>query len=165
MALKKCKECGKEISNKAKECPNCGKPQGPKQYSIGKLILFILFAGFIYKMISSDINEMSSTVKSNKTPTQIAMSNTRLDYTWNKVGFDNIMEADFTISNNSKYLIKDIEITCTHFAKSGTKIDSNERIIYDVVPAKGKKTFSKFNMGFIHSQAEKTNCVITDLNI
>ena len=26
MALEKCKECGKEISSKAKECPNCGAP-------------------------------------------------------------------------------------------------------------------------------------------
>ena len=26
MALIKCKECGKEISSKAKSCPNCGYP-------------------------------------------------------------------------------------------------------------------------------------------
>jgi hypothetical protein len=27
MSLKKCKECGKEISTAASKCPNCGKPQ------------------------------------------------------------------------------------------------------------------------------------------
>ena len=26
MALIKCSECGKEISDKAKSCPNCGSP-------------------------------------------------------------------------------------------------------------------------------------------
>lgn len=26
MALIKCPECGKEISDKAKSCPNCGNP-------------------------------------------------------------------------------------------------------------------------------------------
>jgi RNA polymerase subunit RPABC4/transcription elongation factor Spt4 len=26
MALKKCKECGTEISSEAKTCPKCGKP-------------------------------------------------------------------------------------------------------------------------------------------
>ena len=26
MALIKCRECGKEISDKAKSCPNCGSP-------------------------------------------------------------------------------------------------------------------------------------------
>lgn len=30
MAMKKCKECGKEISKDAKVCPNCGKKQGSK---------------------------------------------------------------------------------------------------------------------------------------
>lgn len=33
MALIKCKECGNEISNKAKECPSCGAPL-PKKTSI-----------------------------------------------------------------------------------------------------------------------------------
>lgn len=28
MALIKCKECGKEISSKAKTCPNCGVARG-----------------------------------------------------------------------------------------------------------------------------------------
>ncbi len=27
MAIKTCKECGKEISSSAKKCPNCGKDQ------------------------------------------------------------------------------------------------------------------------------------------
>ena len=40
MAMKKCKECGEEISSSAKVCPKCGKKQG----GIGKviLILFVL---------------------------------------------------------------------------------------------------------------------------
>jgi len=47
MALIKCKECGKEISDKAEGCPHCGAPQTkkPTQYGCGTfiLILFILF--------------------------------------------------------------------------------------------------------------------------
>ncbi len=47
MALKKCSECGKEISTEAKDCPHCGKPQRKKTrwgllISIG-LILLVLF--------------------------------------------------------------------------------------------------------------------------
>ena len=30
MALIKCNECGKEISDKAKVCPNCGNPISTK---------------------------------------------------------------------------------------------------------------------------------------
>ena len=36
MALIKCEECGKEISDKAKSCPNCGCPIS----DIGKLIIY-----------------------------------------------------------------------------------------------------------------------------
>ena len=48
MALKKCKECGKEVSSKAKNCPNCGAPI-KKHISTGSgcliIILFVLFIG------------------------------------------------------------------------------------------------------------------------
>lgn len=43
MALKKCKECGKEISSDAKVCPNCGKKQPNIRRNIGCLILFAIF--------------------------------------------------------------------------------------------------------------------------
>ena len=33
MALIKCKECGKEISDKAKSCPNCGNPINDDTYT------------------------------------------------------------------------------------------------------------------------------------
>ncbi len=75
------------------------------------------------------------------------------------------MEANFTVENQSQYNIKDIEIKCTYFGKSGTAIDSNRRTIYDVVKAKSKKKFNKFNMGFIHTQANSSSCEITDLKI
>lgn len=38
MALKPCKECGKEISDSAKTCPNCGVAD-PGDYGTGKLIV------------------------------------------------------------------------------------------------------------------------------
>jgi hypothetical protein len=75
------------------------------------------------------------------------------------------MVADFTVENNSSYNIKDLEITCHHFAKSGTQIDSNTRTIYDVVKAHSTKKFMKFNMGFIHSQAAQSSCAVKDLSI
>ena len=49
MALIKCFECGKEVSNKAHKCPHCGviinTPKAPKRSFLGKLIkcAFIIF--------------------------------------------------------------------------------------------------------------------------
>ncbi|MCU1717940.1 hypothetical protein NTD81_12510 [Pseudomonas sp. 5P_3.1_Bac2] len=63
MALKNCKECKSLVSKKADKCPTCGAPQGPKHYSLGKLIALVLFGFFIYSLINND----SSTNRASKT--------------------------------------------------------------------------------------------------
>jgi hypothetical protein len=98
-------------------------------------------------------------------PKAVALRDIKLDFKWAKSGFGSVMEADFTISNPTPYRVKDLEIECTHTAPSGTKIDSNTRTIYEVVEPKSKKVVKNFNMGFIHSQASKSSCGITDLTI
>ena len=161
--LIKCKSCGEDISKNAKVCPKCGEPT-PKKTSLVTWLVLILFIVFI-----ANYNN-DSTSSSNKprtlTPKEQARKLVSIEkYNWSTGGFGNILEADLTIKNDSKYTIKDIEITCNHYAKSGTKIDSNTRTIYDIVKSKSKKTFYKFNMGFIHSQAEKSGCVVSDFKI
>jgi hypothetical protein len=85
-------------------------------------------------------------------------------WSWRKESFG-VMEADFVITNGSSYDIKDIKIRCDHYAKSGTRIDSNTRTIYDVIKAGETKEFTKFNMGFIHSQAASSSASIQDFAI
>ena len=86
-----------------------------------------------------------------------------LGFTWEKGGFDDIMFADFTLRNIASYAVKDVEITCNFFAPSGTKIDSNTRTIYELVPANSTKKVKHFDMGFIHSQAKGASCRVTNL--
>jgi hypothetical protein len=67
MALIKCTECGKDISNKAKTCPNCGAPLGKvkkKGNCLTKVLgVFIFFVGLIFaigalsNMVSSESSE------------------------------------------------------------------------------------------------------------
>ena len=164
MAMIICKGCGKEISSNAKVCPECGEP-APKKTSMITWLVLILF---IFIFINS-LNLSSTSSHSEKTEDNIKKRAINLveivDYERVNSGLDNILEMNFTIKNNYKLKIKDIEITCTHYAKSGTKIDNNKRIIYDVIDAGSQKTFSKFNMGLIHTQADETKCKITDLEI
>ncbi len=87
------------------------------------------------------------------------------NFTWTKGGFDSVMMATFTFNNKNAFDIKDVEVLCRHTAPSGTAIDSNTRTIYDVVKAGSKKTIRDFNMGFIHSQVAKSNCVVDDFAI
>jgi len=98
-----------------------------------------------------------------ESPKSAALRQVKIDFSWGTGGFGSVMEANFKITNPSEYAIKDLEVTCTHFASSGTKIDSNTRTIYEIVPARGTKKVNDFNMGFIHSQAKQSSCEVTDL--
>ena len=129
MALKICKECHKDVSTKAKICPSCGSPI-PQNIGLGTIIVLLLVSYIIYATISAE-NKLSSPKV--KTPKEIALEQVKLDYKWNIAGFGNVMEADFNITNDGDRDVKDIEITCTHFAKSNTKIDSNTRTIYEII--------------------------------
>ena len=53
MAMKKCKECGEEISSSAKTCPKCGKKQG----GISKIILVLIILVVIIAAASSGGND------------------------------------------------------------------------------------------------------------
>lgn len=69
MALKKCKECGKEISSKAFSCPNCGHNNLFISFLICGFLLFGLFILFVYlkndpkQEDSADINYSQTNVK------------------------------------------------------------------------------------------------------
>jgi RNA polymerase subunit RPABC4/transcription elongation factor Spt4 len=164
LALRPCKECSKEISSDAKVCPHCGKKVASSGFGCGSVILVLIIIG----VVSSALHHTDTGVSNPQPivdPKAVALSQVSLDYTWSKGGFGNVMEATFTVKNNSAYNIKDFEITCRHFAKSGTEIDSNKRTIFDVVKAHSTRKFPNFNMGFIHSQAEQSSCKITELSI
>ncbi len=53
MALIKCKECGNEISKKAKECPSCGAPLKRGNIGCGGAILIIIILFIIIGIFSS----------------------------------------------------------------------------------------------------------------
>jgi hypothetical protein len=86
------------------------------------------------------------------------------DWKWQKSEVSTFT-ADFTITNNSPFAIRDIEITCTHSGNSGTKIDSNTRTIYEVIPAGATGQFNKVEMGFIHPQATSSRASIENFEI
>ena len=169
MALIKCKECGKEVSTKAKSCPNCGA-KVKKNIGCLQSLFFIFLALFFIGYLGSKIDNSSSRPSSKSSyskpdPKTYVMPYLSLDFSWSTKGFDNIMSANFTIKNDSSRDIKDVKITCTHRSKSGTIIDSNTRTIYEIFDGHTKKTINDFNMGFIHSQANTSSCKIVDFVI
>lgn len=134
-----------------------------------KLVLILLGLGFVSYLTTPKYSSMQDRAKQ-AAVTHIdakaaAVSSMQLKFSWNKEGFGNVMIANFTIINNGSRDVKDIQITCTHYAPSGTEIDSNTRTIYQIVKAGKRKTIKNFNMGFINSQARSSACNITDLTL
>lgn len=93
MALKKCKDCQNEISTKAKNCPSCGAPQGPKQYNTGKLILGIIVVVVLYNKITGEAPATVQVPPATSTPP--AQS------TQPKPSFKTFSEADFVWDKNT----------------------------------------------------------------
>lgn len=77
-----------------------------------------------------------------------------------KEGFGNVLVVDITLRNDALSNLKDFQITCESKGHSGTVIDSNTRVLYEVVDARSTRTFRKVNMGLLHSQAASTHCTV-----
>jgi len=79
MALVKCPECGREVSDKAKACPGCGRPiakLGQKASRntgwlaiLGIFLLMVAF-GIITKSCGKDINTSASLLNHSSSPSQ-----------------------------------------------------------------------------------------------
>ncbi len=76
MALIKCKECGEQVSNKAKKCPKCGAPIKGKGGGCATVIVFFLVilglvvvASFVNTAIELNSNKVSN---SRSTKTKVA---------------------------------------------------------------------------------------------
>jgi hypothetical protein len=61
---------------------------------------------------------------------------------WRKGGFDSVAFGTFSVKNDNTVPVKDIEIACDFFGKSGTRINSGSATIFDTAPPKKDKSLS-----------------------
>jgi hypothetical protein len=109
------------------------------------------------KQIDARAEKQSLEQSQTKTPEKhVTIEN----FSWSKGGFDTVMIANFTIKNALPWTVKDVEIRCRHSAPSGTIIDQNTRTIFDKFPANQTKRLTNISMGYIHSQASRSNCEV-----
>ncbi|MGK8437271.1 hypothetical protein ACRS3X_07955 [Ectopseudomonas hydrolytica] len=160
-----CRSCRAAISKKAASCPHCGAV-AKKKTSVLTWIFAVIAGLWLIGYISNLSSVPTTTSAGSASPLQAAQAATTLeDFSWSKSAGGSLMKADFTIRNGGNRAIKDIEIVCEHQGPSGTKIDSNTRTIYEIVPAGTTRTFTNFDMGFIHSQAVSSSCRIKKISI
>lgn len=167
MALINCKECGAQVSTQAKTCPSCGAKVKKPTSIVTWVILGVFGIGFIGALAGGgeggSTSGGSASTAPALSPKEQALKDLDFKFDWSKGGFDNIMMIDMKIKNNGTKDIKDFTVECEHSSNSGTKIDSNKRVVYEVIKAGETKKMKEFNMGFIHNQATSSSCGITDL--
>lgn len=190
--MKRCHSCKIQYLSSEAFCARCGTALGPmmfwQKYGLSLSLIggLLIVGGILWSIALSIPQEPRETSQSislaaspspvptrppyihyptpQEDPRTVAMRDVSLVLdSWTKGGFGSVMIANFTVKNPTKYAVKDISVTCTHSAASGTEIDSNTRTIYEMVKAKDQKRIREFNMGFIHSQAQRTRCQIDGL--
>lgn len=78
---------------------------------------------------------------------------------WHKaVGGNIAVISALTIENKGKHSRRDLVLVCDFKGASGTIMSTTERVLYDVVPSKGRKTFRDINFGFVSKQADSLSC-------
>lgn len=167
MALKPCHECGKDVSTEAGKCPHCGakvkKPTGVLGWIVAIFFGFVV-VNVVTSMSRTGTQSGPSSYELERQAQAAALAALKIEkFEWKKGGFDTVMIANFTLRNSGTRTVKDVEISCTSYGESGTRIDSNRKTIYEAFPAGKAKRFNEFNMGFQHSQAARAGCQVTDL--
>jgi hypothetical protein len=64
------------------------------------------------------------------------------------------------IENSADEARRDVRISCDQNGGSGTVIRSREAILYETIPAKGRKDFRGLDMGLADSQMRTVTCRI-----
>ena len=145
MALIKCAECGKEISNKAKTCPHCGA-KNKKRTSPGAYIVLALILIFAYLYFSGDNSEQ------HKSASKLSNTQVQLEII-NKLVSENVLRIEFQYNrayispeawNTIEAIVKEnfsrsLAIYCGN--KKGTKLYWVE--IYDKMSGKKLAKYSR----------------------
>jgi predicted RNA-binding Zn-ribbon protein involved in translation (DUF1610 family) len=178
--LLKCPACKKRISSSAHSCPHCGEPlsdewgekgrRSQERRQAGCGFLLLLFIGFVAFVIyqspdktdapkQMDAREQSNTLKRDETDNPERYLKIE-SFSWSKGGFDTVMIANFSIRNTLPWAVKDLKIRCRHSAPSGTVVDENTRVIYEIFGANQTRELANISMGFIHNQVSTSSCTI-----
>lgn len=70
----------------------------------------------------------------------------------------NLIKGSFTIENPNAFAIADVKIACSIMGESGTTISELSFVIYEIVPAKGRKVIQAHDFGYASSQTKSISC-------
>jgi hypothetical protein len=132
--------------------PNHSVPQ--PRWRWGVAIVIVALCAWAGWQLSWKPSGASANTQARDNPESVQIS----QFSWRKDGFGNVMTATFRLRNTNSFAVKDVVVRCVHSAPSGTKVDSNTRTIYEIIKPKAEFLARDVNMGFIVSDASRSNC-------
>jgi hypothetical protein len=84
-------------------------------------------------------------------------------FTWSKAVPEIVIQADLTIESALPFALKEIEVACAQFARTGVVIDSQRRTITELVPAHGSLQVEALVIGPVHPEAGSSGCRILNV--
>jgi hypothetical protein len=84
-------------------------------------------------------------------------------FDWSKARIED-MQANFTLASALPFAVKQVEVVCTHFARSGVEVASARRTIETLLPAHGRLEVRELDMGTIHAQASSSGCRVVSVS-
>ncbi len=155
MSLIKCKECGKEISNKARKCPNCGYSNNEKKVkyicsSIMLIIIIIIIVIILKGYNKNNKNSYSSYSSYNPSASTSSVESSSLNLfknleikTTNKTtSSEGWYKVVGTTKNNNNVAINGYFTAC-FYSSSGVLLDT-KTVSLDTIEAKGTGSWSVY---------------------
>jgi hypothetical protein len=82
-------------------------------------------------------------------------------FSWSKAAV--AIQADLTIESALPFALKEVEVACAQFARSGVEVESNRRTIAEIVPARGRLRVDALDIGEINPEAGSSGCWIVSV--
>ncbi|GGX53178.1 zinc ribbon domain-containing protein [Undibacterium squillarum] len=167
MALKNCRECGEEVSDKAKVCPHCGINHPVTNIGIGGMIILGVFAMVIYKAVVGTNGASDGSVAPVAIDPKVQAQNEVKLKKWSmeKSGFGTVLVVSGVITNASKFPVKDPVINCTVSARSGTELGRISGTLYEGIAPAEDHRFQRLMIPGLHSQADSVACRVASVEV
>lgn len=130
MALKKCKECGTEVSSKAESCPKCGAVLKRKT----GCVTWVVFLGLVFLFVVGYIGSQST---STTTPSVSGTSVPKLEllgYDWKRGEYGNRYIVG-SVRNNTNKQYSYVQVEFNLYDESGAQVGSAMTNVNNLEPS------------------------------
>ena len=133
MGLMECKECGGQVSAKAKACPHCGFERW-RWLSSWRLLFLAAVAVFAASYYARD--------------SYLAFAASRVEVT--KGSVDSVipfLKVNVIVENRNWHAVKDLTLVCRYLDANEAEVGRNDTVLRAEIPAGSSKEFKEVGFG------------------